>query len=480
MNFGRRPSRREPVERLLERVDRHPLARRSRSAPPSRLVGAEGRHRARVGRRLRHDHVARVDQRLADEVDHLLAAGRHDHALRVDERALLAITSTIAADRARHAFGRPVLQRARRRLRRHARHQLRVQLRREGARVGQPAGERDHVRALGQRHHLAHRRALHAARARREQRPRSAASSCAAGRVSARPSRPPARFASLPYRLRPPTRACTESSSTSVSAPASRAACGLRPFLPLLLAGALGLRRRARGQLRPLARSASCSQTGGCSSSPSTLVLAYALQLVLGLAPTLDPRRPRAQARRAARGRARRPRRLGPARLMFARHARRPPRRLVARPDRRHRRRRARPARGRRADDRRRARAARRPRRARGAHDLPRRRRAARGRVRGAAASARLRADRAARLVRLRASASRGPPRSTPGCASCAAGWSRAAGGRQPAKLVLCVIDAMAPAMLERAIERRHRADARASHPARRTTSPTASPRSPR
>ena len=38
------------------------------------LVGAEHRDRARIGRRLGDHHVAGIEQRLADEVDHLLAA----------------------------------------------------------------------------------------------------------------------------------------------------------------------------------------------------------------------------------------------------------------------------------------------------------------------------------------------------------------------------------------------------------------------
>ena len=79
MNFGRRPSRsrRSSVSSSSSiahavgvHLDLHDVG----------LVGAERRHRARVGRRLGDDHVARVDQRLADEVDHLLAAGRDEHA----------------------------------------------------------------------------------------------------------------------------------------------------------------------------------------------------------------------------------------------------------------------------------------------------------------------------------------------------------------------------------------------------------------
>ncbi|HXC45381.1 MAG TPA: DUF4126 family protein [Solirubrobacteraceae bacterium] len=66
------------------------------------------------------------------------------------------------------------------------------------------------------------------------------------------------------------------------------AACGLRPFLPLLLAGALG----GSGALGV------SFSTGGFSFLEADwwllvvvvgLVLAYALQMLLGLAPTMDP-----------------------------------------------------------------------------------------------------------------------------------------------------------------------------------------------
>ena len=52
------------------------------------LVGDEHRHRAGVGRRLGDDHVAGVDQRLADEVDHLLAAGGDEQVVGLDLHAL--------------------------------------------------------------------------------------------------------------------------------------------------------------------------------------------------------------------------------------------------------------------------------------------------------------------------------------------------------------------------------------------------------
>ncbi len=168
MNFGLRALRVQTIERRLELVDRHPVAVHL-DLHDVGLIGAERRHRPRIGGGLRHDHVARVDQRLAHEVDHLLAAGRDDHVRRIDRGALGGHHLDDAIDRDRHSLGRAVLERSRGRLRRHLGHQLRVELRRERARIGQATGERDHVGALGQRHHLAHRRAFHPARARGEQ-----------------------------------------------------------------------------------------------------------------------------------------------------------------------------------------------------------------------------------------------------------------------------------------------------------------------
>jgi hypothetical protein len=72
------------------------------------------------------------------------------------------------------------------------------------------------------------------------------------------------------------------------------AACGLRPFLPLLLAGALGSAGAlgvgfAHGRFHFL-------QSGWWLLLVAVaLVLAYALQLLLGLAPTLDPGSERAR-----------------------------------------------------------------------------------------------------------------------------------------------------------------------------------------
>ena len=80
------------------------------------LVAAEHRHRAGVGRRLADHDVARVDQRLADEVDRLLAAGGDDHVLGVGKHALGAHHLEDAVVGLLEALGRAVLERLRGRL----------------------------------------------------------------------------------------------------------------------------------------------------------------------------------------------------------------------------------------------------------------------------------------------------------------------------------------------------------------------------
>ena len=52
------------------------------------LVGAERRHRARIRRRLADHDVTGVDQRLAHQVDHLLAAGGDQHLVLVGHHPL--------------------------------------------------------------------------------------------------------------------------------------------------------------------------------------------------------------------------------------------------------------------------------------------------------------------------------------------------------------------------------------------------------
>ena len=87
MNFGRLPSRVEVGEQLLEQVDPHPVVVHLDLAGVG-LVGAEDRDRARVGRALGDDDVAGVDQRLADQIERLLAAGGDDDVLGVGAHVL--------------------------------------------------------------------------------------------------------------------------------------------------------------------------------------------------------------------------------------------------------------------------------------------------------------------------------------------------------------------------------------------------------
>ncbi|HET7379993.1 MAG TPA: hypothetical protein VFJ24_08130, partial [Gaiellales bacterium] len=66
------------------------------------------------------------------------------------------------------------------------------------------------------------------------------------------------------------------------------AACGMRPFLPLLLAGALAS-SKALGVSFSSGAYTFLESDWWLLVVAAGLVLAYALQLLLGLAPTLDP-----------------------------------------------------------------------------------------------------------------------------------------------------------------------------------------------
>lgn len=72
------------------------------------------------------------------------------------------------------------------------------------------------------------------------------------------------------------------------------AACGLRPFLPVLLAGALGS-AKALGVGFGGGHFHFLQSSWWLLAVAAALVLAYALQIVGGLAPTLDPTAARAQ-----------------------------------------------------------------------------------------------------------------------------------------------------------------------------------------
>ena len=168
MNLGRRPVALEPVERLLEQVDAHAVGVHVHLHHVG-LVRREHRHGAGVGRALGDHHVARVDQRLRDEVDHLLAAGRDDHVLGCDAHALGGHHLGDAGLGLVEALGGPVLERLRARLGGDPLSDGGEGVRREGAGVGQPARERDHLGASGHGHQVAHGRGLHDPGARGEQ-----------------------------------------------------------------------------------------------------------------------------------------------------------------------------------------------------------------------------------------------------------------------------------------------------------------------
>ena len=83
MNFGRAALALQAVERLLELVDPHAVAVHL-DLHDVGLVGVERRDRARVRRRLGDDDVAGIEERLADQVDDLLAAGGDEEVVGVD------------------------------------------------------------------------------------------------------------------------------------------------------------------------------------------------------------------------------------------------------------------------------------------------------------------------------------------------------------------------------------------------------------
>ena len=76
----------EALELGLEQVDVHAVLVHA-DLHDVGLVGDEHRHRAGIRRALGDHDVARVDQRLADEVDHLLAAGGHEQVVGLDLHA---------------------------------------------------------------------------------------------------------------------------------------------------------------------------------------------------------------------------------------------------------------------------------------------------------------------------------------------------------------------------------------------------------
>ena len=161
MNFGRRPSRSRRSSVLLELVDAHAVVVH-RDLHDVGLVGAEGRHGAGVRRRLGDDDVAGVDERLADQVDDLLAAGGDEHVLGVDVHALGGHhrRRCLADDAAMPSVG-PYCSARAESVAAILDMQRGERLGREGRGVGQPAGERDDLGALGDGHQVAHRRGLH-------------------------------------------------------------------------------------------------------------------------------------------------------------------------------------------------------------------------------------------------------------------------------------------------------------------------------
>ena len=111
MNFGVRPSRAQARERLLEHVDAHAVVVHL-DLHDVGLEGGEARHRAGIGRRLGDHDVAGIEERAADEVDHLLAAGGDHDVVGLDRRALGGHHLDDALLDVLEPVGRPVLERA--------------------------------------------------------------------------------------------------------------------------------------------------------------------------------------------------------------------------------------------------------------------------------------------------------------------------------------------------------------------------------
>jgi hypothetical protein len=147
----------ERVERPLEEVDLHPVGVHL-DLDQLRLVGAECGHGAGVGRAFGDDDVARVEQRLADEVDRLLTARRDDHLIGGDRHSLRGHQLDDAVLHGLQALGRPVLERLRSGCVRDVLEQRAEQLGLEQGGVREAAGERDDLRSLGDRHQVADRR----------------------------------------------------------------------------------------------------------------------------------------------------------------------------------------------------------------------------------------------------------------------------------------------------------------------------------
>ena len=235
MNFGAPALVAQLGQRRLEHVDPHPVVVHL-DLHDVGLEGREARHRAGIGRRLGHDDVAGIEERAADEVDHLLAAGGDHQVVGLDHRALGGHHLHDASADVLEPVGRAVLERRGAGIDGHARHQRGEVLGREGRRVRQAGGQRDDLGPGGHGHHVAHRGGRHPARALGEQAAIALDLVGTGGRC--------ALAGSVVYRHAPRRNASAQwtTSSTSSKAWASPRRSASGPFLPTLLAGALAAR----------------------------------------------------------------------------------------------------------------------------------------------------------------------------------------------------------------------------------------------
>jgi hypothetical protein len=127
-------------QRRLEHVDPHAVVVHL-DLHDVGLVGVEARHGAGIRGRLGDHDVAGIEERAADEVDHLLAAGRDHDVVGLDLGALGRHHLHDALADVVEPVGRPVLERRRARVHGHPRHQHREVLGRERRRVRQAGGQ---------------------------------------------------------------------------------------------------------------------------------------------------------------------------------------------------------------------------------------------------------------------------------------------------------------------------------------------------
>ena len=146
------------------------------------LAAGEGLERGQVAGVLDGDRVARVEQHAGREVDALLRAVGDEHLVGADADAAAGEAGGDPLAQRAEALGGAVLERGAPVSRQHLGVRLGDGLDGEELGRGQPAGEREHLRLLGDLEDLAHGRGRHAPHAAREAERRAASASRRRGR----------------------------------------------------------------------------------------------------------------------------------------------------------------------------------------------------------------------------------------------------------------------------------------------------------